>query len=97
MPYEFDYLPAADAVMTSLESDPEHAPLLEAVSRTLARIAIDPFDRRLGTTAFMTPELGGISATPVRFDDWYIFWQRGQEPGVLDVVLVEHLDVGRGL
>jgi len=94
---QFDYWEDADAVMAALAADPSMSGVLEAVNRTLARIAEDPFDRRLGTIPFMTPELGGINATPVRYDDWYIFWQRGEKPSLLDIVLVEQLDVGREL
>jgi hypothetical protein len=90
----FDYWPEAEAAIRQLEANAELAPVLEAVNRTLARLAADPYDRRLATTAFMTPELGGISATPVRVDDWYIFWQRGAEADVLDIVLIAQLDLG---
>lgn len=91
----FDYWPAAQDVLDELAAHANHAPALEAINRTLARIAADPYDRRLGTTAFMSPEFGGISATPTRYDSWYIFWQRGPEPTILDIVLIEQLDVGR--
>jgi len=74
-----------------LENDPESAPALGAVNRTLGRLADDPFNPRLGTTAFMTEEYGGVSATPVRFDDWYILWQRGPEPRTIEIVLVHQL------
>ncbi len=40
-------------------------------------------------------EYGGICATPIRIDDWYVFWQRSPEPGVLEIVLVHQLPVGQ--
>jgi hypothetical protein len=92
-----DYWPAADEVIAYLESQPKLADILAAVNSTIARLAADPFDRRLGTIPFMTEEYGGINATPVRLDNWYIFWQRGPTPATLDIVLVEQLDVGREL
>jgi hypothetical protein len=41
-----------------------------------------------GTTALATEELGGISATPVRLDDLYIFWQRGPKPRSIEIILI---------
>jgi hypothetical protein len=92
---DFDYWPDAQAVRDELATDETLADVHEAVNRTLARLAANPYDRLLGTKAFVTPELGGINATPIRLDDWYIFWQRGPEPTVLDIVLIEQLDIGR--
>jgi hypothetical protein len=88
MPYELLYWPAADEALGKLENDPAMAPARRAVDGTLQRLAADPFDRRLGTTAFMTEELGGVSATPARLDDWYVIWQRGAEQGVIEIVLI---------
>jgi hypothetical protein len=89
--YEFFYLDDADDAMARLEGDPAMAHVLAAVERTLDKLAADPFSHRLGTTAFMTEEYGGISATPVGTDDWYVFWQRGPEPRTIDIVLVDQL------
>jgi hypothetical protein len=89
--YEILYWPAADEALARLESDSALAPALQAVERILERLATDPFNPRLGTTAFVTDELGGISATPARFDDWYVFWQRGPENSVIEIVLVHQL------
>jgi hypothetical protein len=89
--YEFVYWPAADDALAGLENDPAMAPVLRAVDRALERLAADPFNPRLGTTAFMTPEFGGVSATPVGLDDWYIFRQRGPEPGVIEIIQVHAL------
>lgn len=91
MAYEITYWPAADDALTELESDPTMAPVLEAVERVLERLTSDPFNPRLGTTAFVTEDLGGISATPVRYDDWYVFWQRGPERQAIEIVLVHPL------
>jgi hypothetical protein len=88
-----DYWPAAQVVIDDLEADPVRAAILDAVNRTIDRLVADLMDRRLGTKLFMTEELGGLSATPVRLDDWFIFWQRGPEPGGLDIVAIAQLDV----
>lgn len=89
--FEFAYSQAADAAMDMLESNSAMSAVLEAVQRTLDRLSADPYDRRLGTTAYQTQELGGVSATPIRLDDWYIFWQRGPEPKLLEIVLIHEL------
>ena len=98
MAYELLYWPAADDHLTMLESDPERADELEAVESTLNRLAEDPYNPRLGTTAFRTEQYGGISATPVRGapdDDWYVLWQRGAHRGELDIVAVVRLVTAR--
>ena len=41
----------------------------------------------------MTPELGEVSATPVGLDNWYIFWQRAPEPGVIEIIQVHPLSL----
>ena len=94
--YELAFWPAADAALDELAADPELSVILDAVERTLGRLAVDPFDRRLGTSAFQTPELGGINATPTRIDDWYVFWQRGPEARMLEIVLIHQLSVDSG-
>jgi hypothetical protein len=91
MTYALVYWPAADDVLNELEKDPAMAPVLRAVERTLGRLAEDPFAPRLGTTPFMSEPLGGINATPARYDEWYVIWQRGSEPMVIDIVLVHQL------
>jgi hypothetical protein len=48
----------------------------------------DPFDPKLGTTGFVFEDYGGVNATPARYDDWYVFWQRGPQPMELDIILV---------
>lgn len=88
MPYEILYWPAADEALAKLEADPALARALQAVERVLLRLAENPFNPRLGTTPFQSPEYGGVSATPARFDDWYVFWQRGIEPTTIEIVLV---------
>lgn len=93
MACELSYWAAADEALSKLEADPDPAmvPVLRAVDRVLASLAEDPFNPRLGTIGFMTEELGGISATPTRLDDWYVLWQRGPEPGAIEIVLVHQL------
>jgi hypothetical protein len=88
------FWPDADLALDQLAAaDPTG--LYAAVVRVLRRLSADPYSRRLGTTLFRTPELGGICATPVRVDDWYVFWQRGREPGALEIVLIQQLPVGQ--
>ncbi len=82
--------PDADAAMDRLERDPTLSPALEAVPRTLGRLELDPFDRRLLTRQFTTPEYGHIQATPCRFGDWYVLWQPGEE-GTVEIVIVAEL------
>jgi hypothetical protein len=91
MTYELVYWPAADDILNELENSPAMTQVLRAVERTLGRLAEDPFAARLGTTPFMTEELGGVNATPVRFDDWYVIWQRGNEATEIDIVLIHQL------
>jgi hypothetical protein len=93
MSHEIAYWPPADDALSRLENTPALAPALRAVERTLLRLAEDPFSPRLGTTAFMTKEYGGVSATPTRVDDWYVFWQRGPEGRIIEIVLIHQLRV----
>jgi hypothetical protein len=93
MAFELLYWPVADEALDRLENDPVLAPTRRAVDRTLQKLAANPFDRRLGTIAFMTEELGGISATPAGLGDWYVLWQRGAEQGVIEIVLVHEIRV----
>ncbi len=91
MTYELMFQPEADMVLDELEADPERRRVLLAIERTLDLLEEDPYDPRLGSTAFHTEELGNVSATPARIDDWYVFWHRGPEPHVLDIVLIQQL------
>jgi hypothetical protein len=85
------YWPHADEALDRLESDPVLAPALRAVDRTLVRLATDPYEPRLGTTSYRSPELGGISATPVRYDSWFILWRRGEEAHQLEIIAIAEL------
>jgi hypothetical protein len=94
MAYELLYWPAADDHLAMLEADPARENELRAVNRALARLAEDPYNPRLGTTAFQTEQYRGISATPVRGapdPDWYVLWQRGAQRGELDIVAIVRL------
>jgi hypothetical protein len=91
MTYEFVYWPTADDALDRLENLPAMAAVLRAVNRTLRRLAADPFDRRLGTACLVTEGLGGVCATPVGLDDWYIIWQRGEDTKLVEIILVDHL------
>lgn len=92
MAYELTYWPRADGLLAELEQDPAMAAVLQAVERVLERLAEDPFSPRLGTTAFVTEELGSVCATPARRDDWYLIWQRGPEgTQTIEIILVHQL------
>jgi hypothetical protein len=95
MAYELGWRPEADAAMDALEADPSLSAVVEAVDRTLGRLEVDPFDPRLGTIQFQTPEFGGVCATPIRWDDWYVFWQRGPAANDLVIILIHQLKFGR--
>jgi hypothetical protein len=95
MVYELSWRPEANAAMDALEADPSMSIVVQAIDRTLDRLEVDPFDPRLGTIPFQTPELGGVCATPVRRDDWYVLWQRGLTSGDLVIILIHQLDLSR--
>jgi hypothetical protein len=88
MRYEFNYSQEADGALDRLERDPALARAQQAVDRLLLRMEEDPFDPKLGTTGFVFEDYGGVNATPARYDDWYVFWQRGPQPMELDIILV---------
>ena len=69
------------------------AEVRHAVKRVEERLEADPFSYRLGTKAFITEQLGGVSATPARLDDWYLLWQRGAEQDVIEILLVHQIRI----
>lgn len=89
------FWPDADSAMDALAGDADATGLYDAVTLVLRKLSADPFSRRLDTALFQTPELGGICATPVRIDDWYVFWQRSTKPGAVEIVLIHRLPVNR--
>jgi len=91
MAWELLWWPAADAAMDRIDAVDDRRK--EAVVRTLARLEADPFEPRLGTRPFQTPEFGHIRATSCRFDDWYILWQVGEAPRTLEIVTVAQIAV----
>ncbi len=93
MPYELKYRPEADEALDRLEAEPAMAKALDAVDDCLDRLEDDPFDRRLGTLAFQAEEFSNVSATPVRYDKWYVIWRRGPRPRTIEVIAVAQLDV----
>lgn len=95
MEYELLWRPEADGAMETLEADPSLSAVVEAIDRTLDRLEVDPYDPRLGTKAFQSPEFGGVCATPVRQDDWYVLWQRGEAANQLVIILIHQLDIDR--
>jgi hypothetical protein len=90
MAYALLWWPDADAAMDRLERDPTLSVALNAVRRTLGRLELDSFDRRLLTRQFVTPQYGHIRATPCRSGDWYVLWQPG-EGGTVEMVIVAEL------
>jgi hypothetical protein len=93
--YELAWWPNAAAAMDALEADPRKSAEVEAIDRVLDALEEDPFNRKLGTVPFQTSELGGVCATPVRLNDWYVIWQRGSTARSLEIILVHQLDLGR--
>lgn len=91
MAYEILYWPAADDALIALEGDPVMRSVRQAVGRVERALAEDPFSRTLGTISFVTDELGGINATPVGADDWYVIWQRASVAGTIDIIQVHQL------
>lgn len=91
MAWELLWWPAADAVMDRIDAkeDARRA----ALRQTLARLEANPFDPRLGTRQFRTPEYGRIRATPCRHDDWYVLWQLGEEAGRIEIVTLAEIQV----
>lgn len=90
MAFELLWWPDAGAAMDRLENDSSASPALAAVRRTLGRLELDPFDRRLLTRQFVTPEYGQIRATPCHFGDWYVLWQIGEQ-NTIEIVFVAEL------
>ena len=94
MAYELGWRPEADAAMDALEADSSTSAVVDAIERTIERLEVDPFDPRLGTVQFQSPEFGGVCATPIRMDDWYVFWQRGLTANELVIILIHPLGIG---
>lgn len=92
MPYELRYSAAATATLDRLEADPKMAKALNAIDDLLDRLEDDPFNRRLGTASFKMTHQAGVCATPVRYDDWYVVWERGDQPGTIWIIEVAQLD-----
>jgi hypothetical protein len=93
--YPLYFWPEADSAMDDLANGGDATGVYDAVARVLCNLSADPYNRRLGTALFKSPELGGICAAPVRIDDWYVFWQRSPDPGALEIVLIHQLPVGQ--
>jgi hypothetical protein len=91
MSFSLLFTEQADESMDRLEADPGRHHVLEAVERTLDRIETNPSDPRLGTRSFVTEVYGGVRATPVRVDDWHVFWQPG--PRSDEITIIEVLEM----
>ena len=79
---------AADQVMALLEADPARANEFRAVRRTLGRLELDPFDRRLRTRQFTTERYGQLRSTPAGSGDWHIMWQAGPGPDQITIAFI---------
>lgn len=79
MSFELAYWPQADDTLTGLEGDPELADLASEVEDTLARLAIDPGDKHLGSKTWQTETYGGVHTTPVGRTDWRVAWSVSTE------------------
>lgn len=90
MAYELLFWPLADEALVGLESDQSMIDVLAAVNRTLDRLEEDPYEPRLATRSFVTEELGGVRATPARFDTWYVLWQPG-EGRAIEIILIHRI------
>jgi thymidylate synthase len=91
--YVLLYRTEAEEALDRLEADPAMSKALDAIDDCLDRLEDEPFDRRLGTLAFQTEEFSNVSATPVRYDEWYVIWRRGPRPRTIEIITVAQLDV----
>lgn len=88
------FWPDADDELRLLESDQRQGELLRAVNRTLDRLEVDAFSTKLATRSFVSLDLGGVSATPVGHDDWYVFWQESPDGEAIEIILIHSLPTG---
>ncbi len=93
MAYEINEQPDAEAALDRLADDPQMGDVFEAIERTIGRLSEDPFSKKLGTRSFQTDELGYLSATPARADDWWLLWRRGGKPNSIALVFVVRLEL----
>lgn len=91
MTYELLWQPDADRAMTTLESSPNRAHTVTALQRTLGRLELDPFNPKMGTRQFQTPEYGQIRATPTGLDTWYVLWLPGRSDRIIEIVHIVEL------
>lgn len=91
MPYAMTWWDEAGASMDKLEHDPSKSAVLAAVDRTLVRLSADPHSPRLGTIPFRSDQFGGVYATPVQADNWYVFWMRGSNLAEIEIVFIHQL------
>lgn len=93
MSYELLFWPLADEVLSKLEGSQSMSNVLAGVNRTLDRLSNDPYEPRLATRSFVTEQYGGVRATPVRVDTWYILWQPGESPRSIEIILIHAMDL----
>jgi hypothetical protein len=68
------------------------AKALDANDDLLDRLEDHPLDRRLRTTRLEDDTPGGLLRHPVRYDDWYVVWERCEKPGTIWIIDVTRLD-----
>jgi hypothetical protein len=94
--YPLNFWPDADKVMTALAASTDEGGPYRAVTGILRRLAADPFSRRLHTALLISPQLGGVCATPAGVDDWYVFWQRSlADKRAVEILLIDQLLIGQ--
>lgn len=93
MACELMFWPLAEEALVRLEGDRLMSHVLAAVNRTLDRLEEDPYEPRLGTRSFVTEAYGGVSATTVRVDSWYVIWQPGPSSSALEIILIHSIDI----
>lgn len=59
-----------------------------AVLRTLGRLELDPFDRRLRTRQFVTERYGQLRSTPAGIGDWHIMWLAGPDSDQITIAII---------
>jgi len=91
--HELLWHPEANSVMTAIESNPAQTDVVASVRRVLGRLELDPYNPRIGTRQFQTPEYGQIRATPTGRDTWYVLWQPGRSERSIEIVHIVELRV----
>jgi hypothetical protein len=87
------WTPEADQAMDRLEAEPTMDRVVVAIHRTLGRLEVDPGDNHLATRTFTTAAYGHVRTTPVRLDDWHIFWTPGEDDDEIVIIAIAELSL----